>query len=107
VIFETFSEGSPSNFSLFNIYRFDEDYIQDLLYFSILVNSFSCQTNVLSVYDEIEYKTVRKGVNCVLVSFSILSSYYLLISLISSFRLLKDDELYVDMFQHSDMVECI
>jgi amino acid permease len=86
------SKNDSKNDSLFTKNPFEADPYTILRYFGQFLISFSCQPNVLSVYEEISFKTARKGIKYVLCSYIILSCMYVILGIIRSLVLFDQDE---------------
>jgi amino acid permease len=85
-----------------DINRFDDNPYTILKYLGLYLISFTCQANVLSVYEEIEFKTVRKGTKYVLVTYSILAGLYITLGVIGSLRKLYFQENFYANISHLD-----
>lgn len=94
-IYLIFKEDKFKVYTLLTKNPFEKDYYTILKYFGQFLISFGCQPNVLSVYEEITFKTVRKGINYVLASYSILAGIYIVLGAIGSLVLFdKDKDFY-------------
>lgn len=71
--------------SLFTKNPFDLGFQNILSYTIEFLTCFNCQSNILSVYEELDYKNSRKGFNSVLASYCISSSFYIILGTIGSF----------------------
>jgi amino acid permease len=108
IICETFYYISLGNrhidSSLFTKSPIDSGYYKILKYFVLFLVSFSCQTNVLSVYEEIEYKSVRKGLRYVVTTYIILTSLYLFLGIIGSLILFDEDSDFYNTIKENNSI---
>jgi amino acid permease len=100
-IYTISSKNDPINDSLFTKNPFEADPYTILRYFGQFLISFSCQPNVLSVYEEISFKTVRKGIKYVLFSYGILAWIYIAIGAIGSLALFDQDKDFYEIYDNN------
>lgn len=98
------SDDFEENLSLFTANPLDLGYLSILKYVAQFLISFSCQPNILSVYEETDYKTVKKGINNVLASYSILAGMYLILGSVGSLIILKkNQDFYHILYNYEDL----
>ena len=106
IISETLYALAHSDFdvdsSIFTKNPFELGYRQILRYFVQFLICFNCQPNILSVYEEIEYKNIRKGLNLVLASYSISAGLYLILGTIGSFILFHENSGFYDILKKNN-----
>lgn len=106
IISETLYSLANSEFdidaSIFTKNPFELGYYQIFRYFVQFLICFNCQPNILSVYEEIDYKNIRKGLNLVLASYSISAGLYLVLGTIGSFILFHENSGFYDILKKNN-----
>jgi amino acid permease len=90
------------DYSIFTKNPLEPGYYLILRYFVEFLVCFNCQSNILSVYEGTDYKSIGKGVNLVLASYSIPSGLYIILGIMGSLILFRENSGIYDILKENN-----